>query len=71
MLILCSGSWSVFGAEHLGALRGTEVTLKGLKRKDVQLLRKFGIQFKGGFENAEVGGDPKYNSHSMRRMQLP
>ncbi|GJS24358.1 DNA replication licensing factor MCM2 [Tanacetum coccineum] len=25
-------------------LRGTEVTLKGLKRKDVQLLRKFGIQ---------------------------
>ncbi|GJS82611.1 DNA replication licensing factor MCM2 [Tanacetum coccineum] len=40
-------------------LRGTEVTLKGLKRKDVQLLRKFGIQFKGGFENAEVGGDPK------------
>ncbi|GJS01772.1 uncharacterized mitochondrial protein-like protein [Tanacetum coccineum] len=42
-----------------GMLRGTEVTLKGLKRKDVQLLRKFGIQFKGGFENAEVGGDPK------------
>ncbi|GJY47352.1 DNA replication licensing factor MCM2 [Tanacetum coccineum] len=40
-------------------LKGTEVTLKGLKRKDVQLLRKFGIQFKGGFENAEVGGDPK------------
>ncbi|GJR51825.1 DNA replication licensing factor MCM2 [Tanacetum coccineum] len=40
-------------------LRGTEVTLKGLKRKDVQLLRKFGIQFKGGFKNAEVGGDPK------------
>ncbi|GKC98965.1 DNA replication licensing factor MCM2, partial [Tanacetum coccineum] len=35
------------------------VTLKGLKRKDVQLLRKFRIQFKGGFENAEVGGDPK------------
>ncbi|GJT42924.1 DNA replication licensing factor MCM2 [Tanacetum coccineum] len=34
-------------------------TLKGLKRKDVQLLRKFGIQFKGGFENAEVGGDLK------------
>ncbi|GJT95160.1 auxin transport protein BIG [Tanacetum coccineum] len=52
-------------------LRGTEVTLKGLKRKDVQLLRKFGIQFKGGFENAEVGGDPKYNSHSIRMMQLP
>ncbi|GJS76420.1 DNA replication licensing factor MCM2 [Tanacetum coccineum] len=43
-----------------GMLRGTEVqTLKGLKRKDVQLLRKFGIQFKGGFENAKVGGDPK------------
>ncbi|GJX61805.1 DNA replication licensing factor MCM2 [Tanacetum coccineum] len=40
-------------------LRGTEVTLKGLKRKDVQLLRKFGIQFKGSFENAEVGGNPK------------
>ncbi|GJT39878.1 reverse transcriptase domain-containing protein [Tanacetum coccineum] len=30
----------------------------GIKRKDVQLLRKFGIQFKGGFENAKVGGDP-------------
>ncbi|GJZ29879.1 auxin transport protein BIG [Tanacetum coccineum] len=44
-----------------GMLRGTEVqTLKGLKRKDVQLLRKFRIQFKGGFENAEVGGDPKW-----------
>ncbi|GJT47461.1 hypothetical protein Tco_0956176 [Tanacetum coccineum] len=42
-----------------GMLRGTEVTLKGLKRKDVQLLRKFGIRFKGGFENAEVVGDPK------------
>ncbi|GKD30425.1 DNA replication licensing factor MCM2, partial [Tanacetum coccineum] len=37
-------------------LRGTEV---GLKRKDVQLLRKFRIQFKGGFENVEVGGDLK------------
>ncbi|GJU56429.1 DNA replication licensing factor MCM2 [Tanacetum coccineum] len=35
------------------------MTLKGLKRKDVQLLRKFRIQFKGGFENAKVGGDPK------------
>ncbi|GJW70008.1 hypothetical protein Tco_0126925 [Tanacetum coccineum] len=35
------------------------MTLKGLKRKDVQLLRKFKIQFKGGFENAEVVGDPK------------
>ncbi|GJV50946.1 retrovirus-related pol polyprotein from transposon TNT 1-94 [Tanacetum coccineum] len=35
------------------------LTLKGLKRKDVQLLRKFRIQFKGGFENVEVGGDPK------------
>ncbi|GJX58328.1 DNA replication licensing factor MCM2 [Tanacetum coccineum] len=42
-----------------GMLRGTEVTLKGLKRKDVQLLRKFRIHFKGGFKNAEVGGDPK------------
>ncbi|GJY61166.1 auxin transport protein BIG [Tanacetum coccineum] len=34
-------------------------TMKGLKRKDVQLLRKFGIQFKRGFENAKVSGDPK------------
>ncbi|GJV18098.1 hypothetical protein Tco_1363421, partial [Tanacetum coccineum] len=46
--------WSLGLAYHLAVF-----TLKGLKRKDVQLLRKFGIQFKGGFENAEVGGDPK------------
>ncbi|GJV52746.1 auxin transport protein BIG [Tanacetum coccineum] len=45
-----------------GMLRGTEVTLKGLKRKDVQLLRKFKIQFKGGFENAKVGGDTNLSS---------
>ena len=35
-------------------------TLKGLKREDVQLATKFGIQFKGGFENTEVRGDPEY-----------
>ncbi|GJT93529.1 DNA replication licensing factor MCM2 [Tanacetum coccineum] len=138
MLILCSGNWSVFGEEHLGAmlvpghvvsnvmgrgranvdtirkiseasveksdnksscgdriavitgkpeqkhyfpgkrkrgkdykegmLRGTEVTLKGLKRKDVQLLRKFRIHFKGGFENAEVGGDPKLSSSALEML---
>nr|GEV61548.1 hypothetical protein [Tanacetum cinerariifolium] len=33
-------------------------TLNGLNREEIQLLRKFGIQFKGGFENAQVGGDP-------------
>ncbi|GJX66753.1 hypothetical protein Tco_0301096 [Tanacetum coccineum] len=45
-----------------GMLRGTEVTLKGLKRKDVQLLRKFGIQFKGGFKNASNANRPKSKS---------
>ena len=34
--------------------------LKGLKREDVQVATKFGIQFKGGFENTEVRGDPEY-----------
>ncbi|GKB12282.1 auxin transport protein BIG [Tanacetum coccineum] len=33
--------------DNIRKLRGTEVTLKGLKRKDAQLLRKFKIQFKG------------------------
>ncbi|GKB04590.1 auxin transport protein BIG [Tanacetum coccineum] len=32
----------------------------GTQAKGFQLLRKFRIHFKGGFENAEVGGDPKY-----------
>ncbi|PWA36573.1 aldo/keto reductase/potassium channel subunit beta [Artemisia annua] len=36
------------------------VALKGLKREDVQLATKFKIQFKRGFENAEVRGDPEY-----------
>ncbi|GJV49740.1 auxin transport protein BIG [Tanacetum coccineum] len=51
-----------------GMLRGTEVTLKGLKRKDVQLLRKFKIQFKGGFENAKVGGDTKIKPQTSIQM---
>lgn len=38
-------------------------TLKGLKREDFHLLRKFGIQFKGCFENAEPGG----NTNSCQR----
>lgn len=49
----------VYGIDHANEILLGKA-LKGLKREDVQVATKFGIQFKGGFENSEVRGDPEY-----------